>query len=406
MQAKSKRGTLPQGIRVRHSRTCASKSAGCRCEKSYEAFVYLAREDRKVRKTFPTLAAAKAWRADATVAANRGRLRAPSSETVAEAWEAWLVRARAGHEPNRSGNTYKPAALRGYERSMRLRVLPAFGHVKLSAVTRADVQTFADSLTDDGVSASTVQNTLDPLRVLFRRALRRDLVAVDPTDGLELRRKRGKRDRIAAPAEAAELLAALPEDDRALWACALFAGLRRGELRALRWTDVDLDARRIRVEREWDDREGELDDAKSEAGTRTVPLVPQLVAELRAHLLRTGRRGDALVFGRTASEPFIPTTVRSRALRAWERENQRRRDAAEDGAEVELLAPISLHEGRHTCASTFIAGGASVKAIQSLMGHATATMTLDQYGHLFPDDLDAAAEAAGAYIARGIAEAS
>src|SRR3954452_9589764 len=140
MQSKSKRGALPQGIRVRHSRTCASRVAGCRCEKSYEAFVYLAREGRKVRKTFPTLAAAKAWRADATVAANRGRLRAPSSETVAEAWDAFHAAARAGHVPNRSGNPYKPAALRGYERSMRLRVLPVFGHVKLSAVTRADVQ--------------------------------------------------------------------------------------------------------------------------------------------------------------------------------------------------------------------------------------------------------------------------
>jgi integrase len=404
MQAKSKRGTLPQGIRVRHSRTCATRAAGCRCEKSYEAFVYLKGEGRKVRKTFPTLAAAKAWRADATVAANRGKLRAPSSETVREAWEAWLARARAGHEPNRSGNPYKPAALRGYERSMRLRVLPAFGHVKLSAVPRADVQAFADRLTDDGASASTVQNTLDPLRVLFRRALRRDLIAVDPTDGLELRRKRGKRDRIAPPAEAAALLAALPDEDRALWATAFYGGLRRGELRALRWTDVDLDARRIRVEREWDDHEGELDEAKSEAGRRTVPLVPQLVVELRAHLLRTGRRGDALVFGRTDTEPFIPTTVRSRALRAWAAENARRtREAEEAGVEPELLTAISLHEGRHTCASTFIAAGASPKAIQSLMGHATIQMTFDQYGHLFPDDLDAAAELAGAFIDRAVA---
>lgn len=398
------RRSLPTGIRVRHSRTCPTRADGCRCSKSYEASVYVAREDRKVRKTFPTLAAAKSWRADAQSMANRGRLRAPSSETVAEAWTVWLDRARAGNEPNRSGNPYKPAALRGYERAMRLRVLPVFGRCKLSAVTRSDVQAFADSLTDDGLSASTVQNTLDPLRVLFRRALRRDLVAVDPTDGLELRRKRGRRERIADPIEAAALLSALPAEDRALWATAFYAGLRRGELRALRWSDVDLDACRIRVAREWDDTEGELDEAKSEAGRRFVPLVPQLVTELRSHMLRTGGRDGSLVFGRTAADPFIPTTVRARALKAWSDENDRRTTEAETIAdEPVLLAPISLHEGRHTCASTFIAAGASPKAVQSLMGHATIQMTFDQYGHLFPDDLDAAARQAGDYIARSVA---
>lgn len=395
---------LPTGIRVRHSRACATKAERCRCEKSYEAHVYLAREGRKVRKTFPTLAAAKSWRADALSMANRGRMRAPSTETVAEAWATWLQRARAGHEPNRSGNPYKPAALRGYERSMRLRVLPVFGRCKLSAVTRSDVQAFADALTDEGLSASTVQNTLDPLRVLFRRALRRDLVAVDPTDGLELRRKRGRRERIADPVEAEALLAALPIDDRALWATAFYAGLRRGELRALRWSDVDLEGRRIQVAREWDDAEGELDEAKSEAGRRSVPLVPQLVMELRAHMVRTGGRGRSLVFGRTATEPFVPTTVRARALRAWDAENARRQaEALSTGTDVVVLAPISLHEGRHTCASTFIAAGASPKAVQSLMGHATIQMTFDQYGHLFPDDLDAAARQAGDYIARSVA---
>jgi len=239
-----------------------------------------------------------------------------------------------------------------------------------------------------------VQNTLDPLRVLFRRAVQRDEVAVNPMKDLELRRKRGKRDRIASPAEAAALLAALPDEDRALWATAFYAGLRRGELRALRWSDVDLASTTIRVAREWDDVEGELNEAKSEAGTRTVPILDELARGLRAHLLRTGRRGDALVFGRTDSAPFMPSTVRAHALAAWKRAN-------ETGAE--LLAPISLHEGRHTCASAFIAAGANPKVIQKIMGHADIGMTFNQYGHLFPDDLAAAAQRANEWIAARIA---
>lgn len=320
MQTKSK----TPGIRVRHSRTCASRHAGCRCVKSYEAFVYLPREDRKLRKTFPTLAAAKAWRADATVAANQGRLRAPSSETVAEAWEAWHERAKAGYEPNRSGNPYKPAALRGYERAMRLRVLPVFGHAKLSKVTRAEVQAFADGLTDEGLSASTVQNTLDPLRVMLRRAMRRDIVSVDPTDGVELRRMRGTRDRIAAPPEAAALLAALPDEDRALWATTFYAGLRRGELRApalvRRGPRRRHDPCRARVASCAPTCCAHLR-VGVHRGSGTTRRASWTRRSLRRAHVRcrcstcwlTGRRGDALVFGRTDSEPFLPTTVRARA---------------------------------------------------------------------------------------------
>ncbi len=59
----------------------------------------------------------------------------------------------------------------------------ALGDKRLSDIERADVQDLADKLTGEGLSASTVQNTLDPLRVIYRRAIRRDLVSTDPTEG-------------------------------------------------------------------------------------------------------------------------------------------------------------------------------------------------------------------------------
>jgi hypothetical protein len=117
----------PQGIRARHARTCRSREGErCSCRPSWEAFVFLKREGRKLRKTFPTLAAAKAWRADAITAANRGRLRAPTQMTVRAAAESFLVGARDGSIPTRSGGRYKPA-VRGYERGLKLRILPALG---------------------------------------------------------------------------------------------------------------------------------------------------------------------------------------------------------------------------------------------------------------------------------------
>jgi integrase len=71
------------------------------------------------------------------------------------------------------------------------------------------------------------------------------------------------------------LIGALPERDRALWASALYAGLRRGELQALRWSDVDLAEGVIRVERGWDERVGPVA-PKSRAGRRRVPLCKPL----------------------------------------------------------------------------------------------------------------------------------
>lgn len=125
-------------------------------------------------------------------------------------------------------------------------------------------------------------------------------------------RRAGRRERTAAAAEVAALLDALPDSERAMWGTAFYAGLRRGELRSLTWAHIDLDAGTIRVENGCDDDEGRID-VKSDAGERTVPILAPLRPLLVAHRLATGRHGDALVFGRTDREPFVPATARARA---------------------------------------------------------------------------------------------
>jgi integrase len=141
--------------------------------------------------------------------------------------------AEAGFIRNRSGDPYKPSALRGYEQSLRARLLPAMGGAKLGDIRRSDVQRLVNRMMADGLGASTVRNSLMPLRAIYRQALALDEVAVNPTTGVQLPAVRGKRERIATPTEAAQLLAALPQRDRAVWATALYAGLRSGELQAL-----------------------------------------------------------------------------------------------------------------------------------------------------------------------------
>lgn len=161
--------------------------------------------------------------------------------------------------------------------------------------------------------------------------------------------------RIATPAEADALLDALPASEQATWATAFYAGLRRGELQALRCSAIDLGTSTIRVERSWDQYEGAID-PKSDTSTRTVPLLGELRDYLDEHLLTTGRSGEQLVFGRTAHDPFVPSTLRSRALRAWEPTE---------------LTPIGLHQCRHTFASMLIGARANPKAVQEAMGHSS-----------------------------------
>ena len=166
------------------------------------------------------------------VVRRRERLARPNP-TLREAWTVWLEGAKAGTIRTRSGDPYKPSALRSYDLGMEARVLPVLEGVKVSRLELRDFQDLADQLLADGHDPSTIRNTFMGVRALYRRAVARGEVAVNPTAGLQLPAVRGRRDRIASVNEADKLLAVLPAGDRALWATAFFAGLRRGELMAL-----------------------------------------------------------------------------------------------------------------------------------------------------------------------------
>jgi hypothetical protein len=223
------------GIRRLHSAGCPARDsqARCTCGAGYEASVWDAGSGRKIRHTFPTLAAARSWRSDAEQGVRRGTLRATEPVTVNEAADALIEGMLSGAVRNRSGDLYKPSAARSYRASLDLHVRDDLGAMRLGDVKRRHVQALADRLVADGLSPSTVRNALMPLRVIFRRALRDDLVALNPCDGIELPANRGSRDRIVSVEHAAALISALTEpSDRALRATAFYAGLRRGELMA------------------------------------------------------------------------------------------------------------------------------------------------------------------------------
>jgi integrase len=370
------------GVRQRHGRACNRPKDCKKCP--WEAFVYSKRDSRKIRKSFPSKAAAEAWRDDSRSAVRQQRMRAPTSETLDQAADAWLEGARTGLIRTRSGDPYKPSAIRSYDAALRLRVRPEFGSRKLSDITLTDLQDFADRLHAKGLNASTIGVTLLPLRAIYRRAMKRPEsgITVNPTTGLELPKVRGGRDRRASPDECSRLLEALPAPDRPIWATAMYAGLRRGELQALRVEDIELGAGVIHVRRGWDPKAGEI--TPKSGKERTVPIAAVLRDHLDEHLLSLGWQ-DGLVFGQSAVSPFQVLTLAQRAKRTWE---------------AAKLQPITPHECRHTFASLMIAAGVNAKALSVYMGHATISITMDRYGHLMPGNEDEAASLLDAYLAR------
>lgn len=318
---------------------------------------------------------------------------ARQTHTLREAAETFLAGAESGAIRHARRKVFKPSVVRSYRQSLNDHVLPALGNRRLSDITDADLNRLVETLQGRGLAGSTVRNAIAPVRAIYRRALKLREVAVNPTVGLDLPKADSAPARVASPAEAYRLLAALPEEDRPLWALAFFAGLRCGEVQALRWEDITLPREgsgRIRVERAYDPKSRRYVAPKSKAGTRTVPIPGELREQLQKHALRTGRR-EGLIFGRDGVAPFTSSNVGRRARTAWKRAG---------------LEPLTLHEGRHTYASFMIAAGLNAKALQTLMGIQASKSLSTTYGHLFPGHEDEAAALMDGYLAARLARSA
>lgn len=354
--------------------------------KAYQANVWDARNNRRIRKTFATRTAAKQWRTDAMAALRAGTLaEAKPKTTIREACDQWLKDARTGIVRARGGDPFKPGTIRAYDQALRLRVYPTLATAPFYRVRRVHLQDLVDRLVADGVAPATINTTIGALASVYGRAVHRDELQISPTRGVKIPAARNGRERFATREEATLLLAAVPDRDRAVWAVAMYAGLRRGEVMALRWSDVDLKAGTIHVVRSWDPENGPGD--TKNRNRRKVPIVGLLREHLAAERLRQ-QPGEELCFGIGNGRPFRPDRLQQRADDAW----------ADAG-----LERLTLHDCRHSYASLAIASGVNAKALSIYMGHASITETLDRYGHLMPGNENEAAALIDNYLSASTA---
>ncbi len=175
------------------------------------------------------------------------------------------------------------------------------------------------------------------------------------------------------------LCAGMPsERDRTLTLMLGWTGLRFGEAAALRCEDVDLLRRRLRIDRAVAEVNGEIFLGTTKTHQARTVAIPAFLADALGAYMGAGGR---LLFANAAGS-FISVT------------NWKRRVFDKAAKRAKLTPPaLRVHDLRHTAASLSISSGASVKAVQRQLGHRSATLTLDTYGHLWPDELEALGEA-------------
>jgi integrase len=180
--------------------------------------------------------------------------------------------------------------------------------------------------------------------------------------------------RFLTRAEVEDLADTINPSYRAFVLVGAYCGLRLGEMAGLRWSDVDMLQRRITVENQLGADEPQLAPLKTTASYRTI-VMPRFVADALGVHARFGatqspsERG-AFVF---ASPEGTPLQVHNFRHRVWQ-----------PAVRKAGFSGLRMHDLRHTCASLAIAAGADVKVLQDMLGHASAAMTLDQYGKLLP----------------------
>ena len=259
------------------------------------------RDGRKISRTFPTRAGVSygaTMPAPKLLAAGCGRRsRRRSAKRGSSSHEA----IKAGTVRIRSGDPYKPSAIRAYEVALRLRVLPEFGATRLADLQRADLQDFVERMLTAGLRASTIRKRrccrCAPSTI--GRGSRGD--RGNPNARVAAAGGAGRRKRFATPTEAERLLAAIAVEDRAVWATAMYGGLRRGELRALAWQEIDLAAGVIRVELGWDPARARSSPSRTPVGARCRSPPSCATTWSRIGFARPARRRSS--FGRRR-DPF------------------------------------------------------------------------------------------------------
>lgn len=311
--------------------------------------------------------------------------------TWAEKWQATIA-------------DRKPKTRESYESIVSKHLLPRFGDMPIASIDYAMVLSFVAELQATGAASKTIRNVRDVLRMIMRLAVRSGAIKVNPVADVTVRRG-GKKEMVFLDPDQIMSLAnevsAPParyrRDERRVSGYpeyglfvrfAAYTGLRAGELVGLRVKDLELLHRRVQVFQSASEAYGQLQIVPTKTyERRSVPIPRSFVDELGE--LIAGKASEDFVWVSPQGGPFRYSNWFKRHFRPAVT-----RSGVPEGTR--------FHDLRHSYAAMLIGQGAHPRAIMERMGHSTITVTLDNYGHMFPQ-LDAALDDALDGVYRGAA---
>ena len=296
-----------------------------------------------------------------------------SKQTVEEFAERWFA-TLGGHRASTRSR---------YRAILDRHVLPAFGDMSVSRVDHHAVAVWVAEQSEQGLSAASISKHRNVLSQICGSAIRSGAMRSNPVDGIRIAKSPTRTRRFLTPTEVEALATEItnppphvsrpydrPREELGLLIRFLaFTGLRIGEAFGLQVGDLDFKAGRVEVQRTASETSGVVTIEHPKTGSvRRVPLPGSLASELR--LLCGPRTRDAFVWPDSTGGPRRQSHFRTRHF--------------VPAAKRADLAGVTPHDLRHTCVALLVQLGAHPKAIQEWLGHSSITMTLDQYGHLFP----------------------
>lgn len=286
----------------------------------------------------------------------------------------------------------KPSSRHAMETAWRVHVEPKWGSRAVAGIMQTEIAEWVDELTTERKkSAQTVRRILFVLSGILAIAVRERAIPRNPAADVALPAKRRKSPRYLTHKQVGTLAAATDADHRLLIEFLAYTGLRWGEASALRVRHLNMLRKRITIEDNAVLVKGVFEIGTPKSGhARTVPMPPHLVKQIAKAC--EGKGPDAFLFSDGATP--LP---HSHATSGWFAKAVKAAQLV-DGS----VPTVTPHDLRHTAASLAVSSGANVKAVQRMLGHASAAMTLDVYADLFDDDLDAVAKAMSAARAAAV----
>ncbi len=269
-----------------------------------------------------------------------------------------------------------------YESTVNKHIVPQFGRVKLEKLGPQDVQALLDAKLAAGLHPRTVTGIRIVLCYALNQAMRWELLSRNVAalvKGPKIPRREMK---VWTEDQARKFIECCDgEPLGALYVIALYTGLRRGELCALRWSDVDLDTRVATVRRSLQRTRAAgliFEEPKTEKARRSISLAPAVISALRAHRKRQAEarlaagplwQDNGLIFPTGIGTPLDPRGLGIDYDRMIEKSE---------------LPRIRLHDLRHTFATIGLGQGVHPKVMSDMLGHSKVSLTLDVYSHALP----------------------